>query len=197
MNLIELTDPPSSAYPVAALADHLRLGTGFADDAAQNPVLEAYLRAATAAIEARIGRVVLTKRFAWEIVQWRTPTAQGLPIAPVRALEAVVLVDRDGGEVATELSQFTLRPDSQRPSLVARGRLPAIPADGAVRIVFSAGYSDIWAGVPKDLQQAVLGLAAHYYERRSDGSGLSRVMPFGVLALLQRFQPVRLSGRQL
>ena len=52
MNLIELTTIPSAEIPVRAFADHLKLGSGFADDGSQDDLLEGYLRAAMAAIEA-------------------------------------------------------------------------------------------------------------------------------------------------
>ena len=53
MMLVEQTTVPTAALPVAEFKDHLRLGTGFADDGVQDDVLEAYLRAAIATIEAR------------------------------------------------------------------------------------------------------------------------------------------------
>lgn len=46
-----------------ALKDHLRLGSGFADDGMQDGLIEGYLRAAMAAIEGRIGKVLLARRF--------------------------------------------------------------------------------------------------------------------------------------
>ena len=197
MSLTELTHPPSSAYPVAELSDHLRLGTGFADDGSEDAVLERYLRAAIAAIEGRVGRVVLTKRFQWEISRWFSTVRQGLPLAPVRLVESVSILTQDGTESQVAPTSYVLRADSQRPSIAARTALPVIPVNGAAKIVFSAGFDDSWAGVPSDLQQAVLALAAHFYERRYDGSGLAGVMPFGVLALLQRYRPVRLAGDAL
>ena len=52
MMLIEETTVPVAALPVAQLKDHMRLGSGFSDDGLQDTVLETYLRAAIAAIEA-------------------------------------------------------------------------------------------------------------------------------------------------
>ena len=59
MVLVELTTVPTGALPVTEFATHLHLGTGFADDGSQDAVLEAYLRAAMAAIEARIGKALI------------------------------------------------------------------------------------------------------------------------------------------
>ena len=53
MFLVEQTTVPVASLPVSQFKHHLQLGTGFADDTAQDAVLEQYLRAAIAAIEAR------------------------------------------------------------------------------------------------------------------------------------------------
>jgi hypothetical protein len=55
MMLTEVTALPQAVLPVAQFRDHLRLGSGFDDDALQDGLIETYLRAAIAAIEARIG----------------------------------------------------------------------------------------------------------------------------------------------
>ncbi len=49
--------------PVQALKNHLRLGTGFADDGMQDGLIEGYLRAAMAAIEGRIGKALIARQF--------------------------------------------------------------------------------------------------------------------------------------
>lgn len=51
MMLSEVTGVPQAALPVADFKDHLRLGTGFADDSVQDALAESYLRAAVSAIE--------------------------------------------------------------------------------------------------------------------------------------------------
>src|SRR5687767_11559396 len=84
--LTELSAPPLAAVPVRALAEHLRLGTGFADDGSQDAVLELYLRAAMAAIEARLGRALLARDYAFTVTRWREDASQGLPVGPVRSV---------------------------------------------------------------------------------------------------------------
>ena len=62
------------------------------------------------------------------------------------------------------------------------------------RVHFVAGFADNWEGVPADLRQAVLMLAAHYYEYRHD-TGLSNgCMPFGVSSLIERYKALRLGA---
>ena len=48
--LVEQTTAPAAALPVADFRDHLRLGTGFADEGAEDSLLETFLRAAIAAV---------------------------------------------------------------------------------------------------------------------------------------------------
>jgi uncharacterized phiE125 gp8 family phage protein len=70
--------------------------------------------------------------------------------------------------------------------------LPTIDTGGMVEIEFAAGFGAAWEAVPPDLGQAVLLLAAHYYEHRNDATeaGLTQ-MPFGVSALIARFRRLR------
>ena len=44
--LIEETNVPDAALPVAAFKAHLRMGTGFAEDTLQDAVLGSFLRSA-------------------------------------------------------------------------------------------------------------------------------------------------------
>ncbi|NOX40696.1 MAG: hypothetical protein GXP05_09330 [Alphaproteobacteria bacterium] len=195
MMLVELTTVPTVALPVAEFASHLHLGTGFANDGAQNPVLEIYLRAAMAAIEARIGKALMTRNFAWQLTAWRDGCVQGLPVAPVQTILALKMTDLAGVVMVIPASQYYLEKDSQQPRLRSVGAsLPAIPAGGVVDVEFSAGFGPGWSDVPVDLAQAVYLLAAHYYEnRRSEGSRKD-LMPFGVMALIENHRAVRLLG---
>lgn len=195
MMLVELTTVPGAVLPVAEFANHLHLGTGFADDGSQNAVLEAYLRASMAAIEARIGKSLITCSFSWQVTAWRTADGQGLPVAPVQAITAVKLSDRAGNVTLADPARYTLEKDSQRPRLVAiAGSLPAIPAGGAADIVFDAGFGAAWADVPVDLAQAVFLLAAHYYANRGGAGTREDLMPFGVMALIETHRTVRVLG---
>lgn len=195
MNLIEVSAPPSAAVPVRAFAEHLRLGTGFADDGALDGLLETYLRSAMAAIEARIGRALLTRPFTWTLTRWRDDASQGLPVAPVRSVDAITLQDADGAEEAVDPAVWSVLRDGQRPRLVGKfGRsLPRIPRGGHAEIRFTAGFGDTWAAVPADLRQAVFLLAAHYFENRA-ATDAPATMPFGVLVLLESYRAARIGG---
>ena len=185
MMLVEEAAPDAGALPVAALRGYLRLATGFemATDAAEDAALAGFLRAAIATIEARTGKVLLRRPFR-------------LRLAPVASVEAVEVTDAAGQVAAIEAGAWRLVPDSQRPALVgAGGWLPAVPSNGFVTVRFTAGFGETWAGVPADLAQAAIMLAARYHEDRGEPQQGAAV-PFAVGALLDRWRQVRtLAGR--
>lgn len=111
----------AQALPVQALKDHLRLGSGFSDDGMQDGLIEAYLRAAMAAIEARIGKQALARRLKLVLADWRRTGEQALPVAPVTALVSVALVDANEVAVPVAVDRYRLVQDMHRPKLVAVG----------------------------------------------------------------------------
>lgn len=191
MELTEITSPGDADLPIAAFRAQLRLGSGFTDDASADGHLAQFLRAALAAIEGRCGKVLLTRGFRLVLPGWRWPDAQALPVAPVTAVSAVVLIDATGGEAAVSAAHWRLEPDRHRPQLVATGAvLPSVPQAGAVRIEFSAGFGAGWDAVPGDLAQAVMLLAAQYYEGRNGGEAV----PGTLEPLLARWMPLRITA---
>ncbi|HHB80718.1 MAG TPA: hypothetical protein ENK83_03080 [Aliiroseovarius sp.] len=195
MMLVELTTVPGTAIPVAQFKDHLRLGTGFADTALQDGVLENFLRAALAAIEVRTGKMLFSRSFQWTLTAWRDLGAQALPTAPVTALTSLTITDRLGATDVIAPAKYYLEQDMHRPRLVAASLcLPTIPVGGTATIVFDAGFGAAWSDIPHDLQQAVMLLAAHYYENRSDTTPTGDEIPHGVASLIGRFRNVRLFG---
>lgn len=192
MMLIEETAIADAALPVDQFKAHLRLGTGFAEDAVQDEVLLGFLRAAVAAIEARTGKALIERTFSWSVNGWRDPAGEVLPVAPIRSINALVLTDAAGVETEADETMFRLERDTQRPRLRPFGTsLPRVQTGGSAKVVFTAGMAVEWAGLPADLGQAVLLLAAHYYEYRDETTLGAGCMPFGVTSLIQRYRTVR------
>jgi uncharacterized phiE125 gp8 family phage protein len=195
MMLIEQTNVPVGALPVAEMKAHLRLGTGFADDGAQDALVESYLRAALAVIEGRTGKALIARRFLWTIEDWRAGTEQALPVAPVSAVVSVTLRDATGAGTVVAGTRYGLVQDTHRPKIIAReAMLPAVADDGRIEVVFDAGFGATWASMPKDLLQAWMLLTAEYYERRHDADGQTGGLPFAVQALIERWRTVRVLG---
>ncbi|WP_282021825.1 head-tail connector protein [Ruegeria faecimaris] len=192
MMLIEETAIADAALPVDQFKAHLRLGTGFTGASVQDEVLKGFLRAAIAAIEARTGKVLITREFSWSLNSWRDPAGEVLPVAPVSTINTVSLTDAAGTETAVSSDRYRLDRDSQRPRIRPAGAvLPAISTGGSVKIAFFAGIAGEWSSLPADLGQAVLLLAAHYYEYRDETTLGAGCMPFGVTSLIQRYRVVR------
>lgn len=193
MMLVEETQVPNEALPVEALRRHLRLGTGFAEDDVQDLVLASFLRAAFAAIEARTDKILLSRGFVLALHTWSGDVSQRLPVAPVSAMTSVTRVDRFGVSQELDLAGFRLVADAQSPRLISvSGGLPRVPPGDTLELRFTAGFGASVEDVPADLMQAVLLLAAHYYEYR-DATALGQgCMPFGVTSLLARYRPMRL-----
>ncbi len=192
MMLIEETSVPVEALPVEDFKAHLRMGSGFSDDDVQDAVLVSFLRAAMAAIESRTGKILLARVLSLTVSVWRDPARQTLPVAPVRAINRLVLRDPSGEDEVVDPRFYNLQPDMHRPVLRATGTvLPMIAPGGTAEVVFEAGYGAQWSALPADLAQAVMLLASHYYEHRDDTSLGRGCMPFGVSSLIERYRTVR------
>ena len=114
----------------------------------------------------------------------------------VHSVERIEIDDGNGIVTALPVEGWRLVPDVQRPMILPTGViLPHVPRRGSVTVTFLAGFGDVWAQVPADLAQAVILLAARYYDDRSQDKG-SHAMPFGVSALIEKWRAVRtLAGR--
>ncbi|WP_397543020.1 head-tail connector protein [Roseovarius salis] len=193
MMLIEETAVPQSALPIDAFKAHLRLGTGFSDGDVQDPVLESFLRAAISAIEGRTGKILIARAFSWIVSRWRDPAGQPLPVAPVSSVTRLVLRNREDEEEVIDPALYRLEEHMHRPVLRPRGEvLPVIPTGGTAELDFDAGLAPDWDGLPADLGQAVLLLAAHYHEYRHETALGGGCMPFGVTSLIERYRNVRI-----
>ena len=194
MMLVEEAAVPLAALPVAGLRDHLRLGSGFGDEAVQEALLAGYLRAALAAIEGRCAKALIARRFVWTVAAWRDRDGVALPLAPVAGVVSVSVLG-EAGAVPVDPARWRLVPDMHRPRLLGRaGGLPPIPEGAVAEVVFDAGFGP-WAAVPPDLQQAVLMLAAAYHEVRHEaGFREGGALPMSVARLVERWRTVRVLG---
>ena len=191
--LIELTSVPTSALPIGVFKEHLRLGSGFRDSGMQDALLETYLRAALAAIEARTGKVLMEREMRWDVTAWRDRARQPLPVAPVSAIVSLTRRAPSGASETVDPDRYRLEPDTQRPAVVATGAsLPTVPRGGRVEVALLAGFGPEWTDLPSDLRQAVLLLAAHFHEYRAGETVPGGALPQSVAALIERYRTVRI-----
>lgn len=196
MMLIEQTQVPDTALPVAEFRDHLQLGTGFADDGLQDVVLLAQLRAALGAIESDTGKAILPRTYQYVVTAWWDPSRQSLPVAPVSGVQGLTITNLGGEDTVADPNLYRLERDAHVPMVAANGwSLPTIPVGGTAEIVFDAGYGAAWSDAPADLRQAVLMLAAHFYDNRAVAGAKLQSIPSGPAAICARHKPIRISGR--
>jgi uncharacterized phiE125 gp8 family phage protein len=193
MMMVELTSIPTASLPVAELGHYLRLATGFADDGSEDAPLESCLRAAISAIESRIGKVLFERRFSMQVSQWQSGSAHKFPMAPISEIESVTLVNRAGQDSLLDPARYALRQDGDRPAVISIG--PALPQPslgGHIDVILRAGFGPNWADIPADLRQAVLIMAADFY----DGSGREKGdISFAVAMLIEPYRPLRIGVR--
>ncbi len=193
MYFTELSAVPDVVLPLAALKQHLRLGTGFADDDLMDDLLMSVLRSAVASIEARTGKALFQRDFLCVFQGWQHVDYQTLPIAPIASVSAVVTKSRNDDVVADIAGDVRLIKDPQRPRLVAMGAcLPVVPSEGSVEVTLTAGFSADWDGLKPDLQQAILMLAGFTYEHRMPEMAGDTAWPAPVAGLLSPYLTVRL-----
>ena len=194
MMLIEDVPVADQDLPVAPFKDHLRLGTGFTETNIQDSVLIGFLRAALSTIEGRTAKALYRRDFTLTQEHWSSAGSQTLPLAPAASVNAVTMVHVDASETLVAPERYRLVADLSYPVLRATGAcLPTIPSNAIVRIEFTAGFAADWVSMPPDLAQAVMLLAAHYYEYRDETALGEGCMPFGVTSLIQRYRPMRLT----
>ncbi|MGP3696016.1 head-tail connector protein [Rhodobacter sp. NSM] len=195
MMLIEQTPVPDGSLPIAEMKEHLRLGSGFADEGLQDGLLARVLRAAMTSIEGRTGKVLLSHRFLMVLDDWRTEEAQALPVAPVSEVVSVTLVDGAERMLPVAPSLWRLVRDQHRPKLMPRvALLPTVPDDGRIEILFEAGFGPRWSDIPSDLSLAVMLLAAEFYENRYEPGTGGGGLPVCVTGLIERWRTVRVLG---
>ena len=193
MLLTETAPATLNPVPLREMAAHLRLASGFSDDGSEDSLLELYLRNATAVIERRTCKALVSRSYLLQVVCWNRSGHLRMPIGPVSSIESFELI-RTGSTVTLAPEEYSLEPgvSRQRVTGPGGGALRPLPHGALAHLSFTAGFGASWNEVPDDLRQAVLLLATHYYENRAGDLALDNGLPHGVGAILEHYQPVRI-----
>ena len=193
MLLKEIAPAANNPVPVREFAAHMRLSHGFIDDGAEDGLLELYLRNATAVVEQRTSQALIERPYIVQTASWDRRGHFHLPVGPVAMIDQVRFVS-PGSEVALEAEDWRLEPGHVRQRLTAvdGGPLWPLPRGAVAELSFTAGYGASWNEVPDDLRQAVILLAAHYYENRFGEIQADAGLPFGVLSIVEQHRPARI-----
>ncbi|MEO1724590.1 MAG: hypothetical protein AAFR84_19600 [Pseudomonadota bacterium] len=192
MILSETGPGPVPVPPLAEFKEHLRLAHGFADDGAEDAVLTRYLAAAVAVVERRVARALVRRGFTLSVARLERDGCLVLPVGPVTVVSTAVL-SGGGDPVTLDVSGWAIEPCGTRQRVTAGGgALPAIPTGRTLTLSFEAGLAADWVGVPAELVQAVMMLAADFHARRGTERDGDAGLPQAVIALTQAWRPGRL-----
>ncbi len=201
-------EPVSGAEALA----HLRIG-----DEDELALLHGHIRAARLLVENWTGRALITQSWRWMLDGWAAkgggewwdgvrPGAISngsarfieLPKAPLLAVTSVTLFD-DADQAAVWAAANYFVDTASLPGRLVLRNSAAAPAPqrsaNGLQIDFTCGYGAAPGDVPAPLRQAVLMLAAHYFENREvmrEADAQAQVLPLGVHALLASYRIMRL-----
>lgn len=189
MTPLALAPPTAEPVTLTEARQFLRLDQNDEDD-----LLATLITAARLMIEAAAGRCLIEQP--WRIVRdhWPENGEIRLPLSPIARIEAARVYDVLGAPQSVAEAALTLDRTADPPLIRVTGELPEIGRNhGAIEIDIVAGYGATAAAVPAPLRQAVLRLAARWFEERGDvASRDARALPSAVAALVAPFRRGRL-----
>ncbi|HEV7259720.1 MAG TPA: phage head-tail connector protein [Bosea sp. (in: a-proteobacteria)] len=189
MTPLALTPPALEPVSLAEAKIFLRL-----DQSAEDDLLATLITAARLMVEAASGRLLVDQ--AWRVVidRWPDGGEIRLPLSPVSAITAARVYDVLGTAQPVAPGALQLDTVADPPVIRLAGEVPEIGRPrGAIEIDVVAGFAPTAAAVPALLRQAVLRLAARWFEQRGDVVGRdAEALPAEIMTLVAPFRRVRL-----
>lgn len=186
MSIITITPPASEPVSLAEAKLFLRI-----DHADEDELIAMLIGAAREAVEAGIGRALITRRVREDLDIWRREAVNGavLGLGPVTNVVAVRLLADNGSQSVIDPERYRLEGHRDRPRLVFASGVPAtLRSVGGIEIEYDCGFADDPADLPVSLRLATLQIVAALYELRQ-GEG---PIPETARALMRPFAPARL-----
>jgi uncharacterized phiE125 gp8 family phage protein len=189
MALTLLTPPAAEPVALADARAHLRL-----DATEEDALLGSLLTAARMAVEAAARYALLPQSWRLTLDDWPTQPVE-IPLAPVLTLDAVRVATIGGSMLTIDPAFYEVDTTGTPPRLAARrGQAWPMPATrlAGIAIDFTAGHAAA-AEVPAPLKQAILLLAAHWFENREPVPlGAKAELPAMVAALIAPYRRLHL-----
>ena len=162
MALVLTGGPATEPISVAEAKAHLRI-----DGTAEDILIASLILSARLHIEAALGLVLITQLWQLQLDAWPQGKAVVLPLNPVGTILSVRTIAADG-TVTTLAPSATLLDPGPPPRVVrTAASWPQITAaTNGIAIGFVAGFGPRAVDVPAPIRQAMLLLAAHWYEHR-------------------------------
>ena len=189
MTLVLVSGPVSEPLTLAEAKSWVRVTDGSDDSLLQSLIVSARL-----AVEAATNRILITQQWRLALDAWPMNGVLPLPLAPVRSISRVRVLDGAGVARDQSLSLFTLDASLDRARIVLGSPLvaPGV-ASGGVTIDVVAGYGDAASAVPEPLRLAMRQIIAFWYANRGDGDLGAAGLPASVVAMLAPYRIWRLA----
>lgn len=189
MTPLALAPPPMEPVTLTEARQFLRL-----DQHDEDELLTTLITAARLMIEAAAGRCLIEQRCRIVLDRWPVNGEIRLPLSPVALIEEARVYDVLGAPQPVAGPALTLDKAADPPLIRVSAEVPEIGrSHGAIEIDIIAGYGATAAAVPAPLRQAVLRLAARWFEERGDvASQDARGLPGAIAALVAPFRRGRL-----
>ena len=192
MALVLTTAPTVEHVSLADAKLHLRI-----DGTAEDALINSLILTSRLHIETALGLALIAQNWSYFIDRWPSGRVLELPLRPVSAISAIRVYASDGSFETVAPSSYVTDVNATAPRVVlqtsAARPAPGRPANG-IEIAMTAGYGTAAADVPQPIRQALLILAAHWYEHREvvELDGTATRVPESASALLASYRPVRL-----
>jgi uncharacterized phiE125 gp8 family phage protein len=189
MTPIVLSPPAAEPVTLAQARAFLKL-----DETAEDELLGSLITAARLVVEARSGRILVDQSWRLVLDRWPAGGAIRLPLSPVSAIIAARVYDLLGSPQPVAEGSLALDGAGDPPMLRIVGEVPEIGRErAAIEIDLVAGHGPQPDAVPAPLRQAVLRLAARWFEQRGDVAARdAEALPREIAALVAPFRRARL-----
>jgi len=191
MAMILTAAPSSEPVTLDEAKAHLRV-----DGSDEDMLIASLITAARVHVEAALSRALLTQGWTLLLDAWPGREVR-FPIAPLQSVDEVRVLDAAGTPTVIAPGDYFVDTAGSPPRLVRESGVtwpqPGQVANG-IEIDFTAGEGPTGADIPQPLRQAVLQLAAHWFETREPVFASQSVItvPLGVGALMAPYRGMRL-----
>lgn len=215
MRLVQTTEPARAPILLEEVKAHLRI-----DGEQEDAVISGFLAAAISTIETTSGLSLVDRNIVIYADSWAdlptqksararsevgarvlVPGASGaarimLPVRPVGAILAILLIDESGAETEWASSNYIVQPGIEPALQLTPGSAwPKLSRSfDAVKISATAGFGPDWNAIPELIQQAIIKVVANLYLNRGDEDQppMNLLKASGAEGLLSSFRKVRL-----
>lgn len=159
-----LTPPALEPVTVDEIKAYLRVET-----ADEDALITRLAAAARRTAEAMTGRAFITQSWRLTFDRWPPSRTMELPLPPLRTVDAVRLIDDADTETVWPAVNYVVDATTEPGRLRLRdGAAPPVPGRdiAGLAVDFTAGYGSQPTDVPADPRQAMIRLAAHWFEHR-------------------------------